>query len=47
MIRKLQRCYYNPNSVYGYRPKPGSSLDQFDIDWSNADEVAKSSGCTA
>lgn len=30
-----------PNSVYGYRPKPGSSLDQFDIDWSNADEVAK------
>lgn len=30
-----------PNSVYGYRPKSGSSLDQFDIDWSNADEVAK------
>lgn len=30
-----------PNSVYGYRHKPGSSLDQFDIDWSNADEVAK------
>ena len=29
------------NAVYGYRPKPGSSLDQFDIDWSNLDEVAK------
>ncbi len=31
----------DPDAVYGYRPKQGSSLDQFDIDWSNADEVAK------
>ena len=31
----------DPNAVYGYKPKPGSSLDQFDIDWSNVDEVAK------
>ena len=31
----------DPNAVYGYKPKPGSSLDQFDIDWSNADEVGK------
>ena len=31
----------DPNAVYGYKPKQGSSLDQFDIDWSNADEVAK------
>lgn len=31
----------DPDAVYGYRPKSGSSLDQFDIDWSNADEVAK------
>ena len=29
------------NAVYGYRPKPGSSLDKFDIDWSDANEVAK------
>ena len=31
----------DPDAIYGYRPKQGSSLDQFDIDWSNADEVAK------
>ena len=31
----------DPDAVYGYRPKQGSSLDQFDIEWSNADEVAK------
>jgi len=31
----------NPDAVYGYKPEQGSSLDQFGIDWSNADEVAK------
>ncbi len=31
----------DPNAVYGYKPKEGSSLDQFDIDWSNSDEVDK------
>ena len=31
----------DPEAVYGYRPKPGSSLDQFDIDWSDAEEVSK------
>lgn len=31
----------DPDAVYGYKPKPDSSLDQFDIDWSNPDEVAK------
>jgi hypothetical protein len=31
----------DPDAVYGYKPKSGSSLEQFDIDWSNADEVGK------
>ena len=29
------------NAVYGYRPKPGLSLDQFDIDWGDANKAAE------
>ena len=31
----------DPSAVYGYRPKPGSSLNKFGIDWHNPEEVAK------
>lgn len=30
----------DPNAVYGYSPKPDSSLSKFEIDWTNPEEVA-------
>lgn len=31
----------DPDAVYGYVPKEGSSLEHFEIDWTNPEEVAK------
>jgi len=31
----------DPTAIYGYRSRPGSSLSQFDIDWSNIEAVTQ------
>jgi hypothetical protein len=30
----------NPEAVYGYSPKPESNLSKFNVDWTNAEQVA-------